>query len=257
MNAKRLLSICVLITFSLTLIVSCGIDDAIEIYNKRKEYENAGLMYEIKDSRFEYNGSTYSLIDKSYRPYIAFFDNNWKNHLGEVVGHYDAAIGIGDISKTCEADFGDNVLKMSDSYGVDYATKDGFSFPTLDLLRLDNLYISSRNVSFQSFNNKAEMENSYIPVKSFTDEDNAYFSDIVDFESYMKYDPKASGYTQYFVFCTLKDYETIYLGYDLRIHLHEDEFYVWPIDFSYKYKVKPEYQELFKEAILNYESNNT
>ena len=257
MNAKRLLSICVLITFSLTLIVSCGIDDAIEIYNKRKEYESAGLMYEFHNGRFEYNASTYSLIDESYRPYIGVYDNNWKIHQGEVVGHRDANFGIGDISKTCEADFGDNVLKISDSYGVSYALKEGFSFPPLDSLRVDNLYISSMDVKFDCFKNKAEMENFYIPVKSFADEDNATFLDIVDFESYMQYDPKAPGYTQYFVFCTLKDYETIYLGYALSIHLHEDEFYVWPINFTYKYKVKPEYQELFKEAILNYESNNT
>ena len=198
-----------------------------------------------------YKDAIYSNRD-GWDNYYNYYDSAYNHHQGEVIGTIADMYGaFGDISKACEEDFGDSVVKVSAGYTTDLWFKEGFALPDFETVKIDSIYIDTTGNDFY-IQSKTDIDNRCVKSIAGSDTKNLYITDVVDFEVSITdenlyifsdvYDFK--GY----MLCTLSEYKTIYLGF-YEIYDYQGELYLQIDKPDTMYKIKAEYQKLLKDSI--------
>lgn len=243
-------TICILIVICLCSLslYSCGVDYAI--YNAIEIFEHRDDIIDISNG-IEYNGSIYRFLGhQGDNNYYQFYDCNKKKHSGEVVAHFIDMYGsLGDVSKTCESDFGNAVLKVSGSTAhPSVYVKEGFSFPDYRILSIKSVYLADYKCPNVAYETEQQINAALKRVADYSEAENIVLMDFVDSYNSIQYDinthhQKKCKFVADISF-TLKDYSTFYCGF-FSVYECEEQLYMEIDDSKNLYKVKAEYLDWF------------
>jgi len=207
-------------------------------------------IIDIRDG-FEYSGNFYRYFKpESNNKYYKFYDCTHTKHSGEVVGHFISMYGsLGDVSKSCEVDFGDAVLKISCPPSIsDMYIKDGFSFPDYKSLSIKSVYLSKKEMVDVTYETEIQLNEELRKVADYSESQQVVLKDFVDFYNYIQYngyinEQKNFDFIADIAF-TLKDYSTIYCGF-YSIYKFEEKLYIEIDDSKKLYQIKEECLNIF------------
>lgn len=233
---------------SVIILMLCGCSDQ---YSAKLIDNNKAILY---------NGATYNLIDN--RDFLNYYEDAIYSSKSDYKAE-SRSVGIAPfiIPKAIviyfEEDFGDNVLCI---HGVGYAPsfylKEGFEFPDYRDVVISRLCVSESHRVYDD-PDEADVIHSE-KVDKFFDNCNFCLNDVIDFTTPIILSDNASWLCQ--CYGILRDYSTFLLG-DFMFILHDGTLYYrhdsyFSGDLLYideepeVYKVKEEYQQMFRDLLI-------